>query len=620
MVVESARGKHSYWLLEPGEARESFSKAQAALAGHFQTDPTVKDLPRVMRVPGFLHQKNPASPFLVRIVETRPVKYTIAQVLAAFPGGISAANEARECGDARPGENRQGTNDLAVRRAQAYLAKIAGAIQGEGGDNDTYVVACVLVRDFGLSVENALELLREWNAKCTPPWSESDLIEKLQNADKYASGTRGAKLSALAAEFRGTEDLCFVVPLSRCFARNARGEWDTNKPLDEKGAKGHLRSLRVREKNVGNIMALHLMPIAHSVDCSPGDPPLFDKDGSRVVNSYRAPRIIPAPGDFPRIKAMIEAVADGNQRAIDWLFNWFAAKYQNPGSRSMTAVVAQGSQGIGKTKLALIFADLLGAENTASISQADIESSFNGHFASKLFVIADEVANRDTLRDSSSILKKYVTDPRLMVNVKSVPQYEIQNRMSWWFTSNSDTPVKVEGRGDRRYTVLSALASRTPEYEAVLNSVHGPDGSFTPDFRSEMAAFAYALRVHDVDYELARKPLDNDARDALIEATRSSAEAFWAEVAEQGIKNVVAEHLVPGLDEHWDCGEAGVTVDAVYRAYERYCDAQGMKACRRSSLGTAMRVAFPEADRRRGAVGHMRPWMYVGLPTSPRQP
>jgi hypothetical protein len=367
-------------------------------------------------------------------------------------------------------------------------------------------------------------------------------------------------------------------------------------------------------------MAFDLMPIVHGMDCSPSDAPLFDRDGRRVVNSYRAPRIIPAPGEYPRIKSMIEAVADGDPRAAEWLINWFAAKYQNPGARSMTAVVAQGSQGIGKTKLALIFADLLGAENTASISQADIESPFNGHFATKLFVIADEVANRDTLRDSSSILKKYVTDPRLMVNVKNVPQYEIQNRMSWWFTSNSDTPVKVEGRGDRRYTVLSALAPRTPEYEAILNGIHGPDGNFTRDFRREMAAFAYALRTHDVDFALARKPLDNDARDALIEVTRSSAEAFWAEVAERGLMAVMAEHHASPFGERWDFREAGVTVEAVYGAYGRFCEAVGMKPCKRESLGSAMRIAFPGAERRRGSANGNRPWMYVGLPMQPRQP
>jgi len=57
---------------------------------------------------------------------------------------------------------------------------------------------------------------------------------------------------------------------------------------------------------------------------------------------------------------------------------------------------------VGKTKLGLILGALLGDENTASISQADLESQFNGHSVGKLFVIADEVANQDNIRDTAS--------------------------------------------------------------------------------------------------------------------------------------------------------------------------------------------------------------------------
>jgi hypothetical protein len=241
MVVQSAHGQHTYWLLEPGEPLTAFSSAQEALAGHFKTDPMVKDLPRVMRVPGFFHQKDPAHPFLVTVVDTKPVRYTIQQLLTAFPGGTAPANEPRVRGAAptvRP--EKKADRDFALRRARGYLSKIDGAVQGEHGDDATYTVACVLKRDFDLSFDDALTLFREWNEKCTPPWRECDLVEKLQNADRYANGTRGAKLNAAPADFRGTEDLCFVVPLSRYFARNARGEWDTSRPLDEKGAKGHL--------------------------------------------------------------------------------------------------------------------------------------------------------------------------------------------------------------------------------------------------------------------------------------------------------------------------------------------------------------------------------------------
>jgi hypothetical protein len=58
------------------------------------------------------------------------------------------------------------------------------AVQGQGGDHHTYRAACVLVRDFGLPFEGALDAFREWNAGCVPPWKDRDLVRKLRSASK----------------------------------------------------------------------------------------------------------------------------------------------------------------------------------------------------------------------------------------------------------------------------------------------------------------------------------------------------------------------------------------------------------------------------------------------------
>jgi hypothetical protein len=92
ILVKSRSGLHAYWRLRPGEPLDRFTPAQTALAGALGTDPAVKDLPRVMRVPGFLHQKDPAAPFLVRVVETSEVQYTVDEVLEGY--GASASQPA----------------------------------------------------------------------------------------------------------------------------------------------------------------------------------------------------------------------------------------------------------------------------------------------------------------------------------------------------------------------------------------------------------------------------------------------------------------------------------------------------------------------------------------------
>jgi hypothetical protein len=80
------------------------------------------------------------------------------------------------------------------KRAVAYIQKMGPAIQGQHGDDHTYKAACVLLVDFALPFDIALDEFRVWNAACQPPWPERDLITKLQGAAKYGRHALGGKL------------------------------------------------------------------------------------------------------------------------------------------------------------------------------------------------------------------------------------------------------------------------------------------------------------------------------------------------------------------------------------------------------------------------------------------
>jgi RepB DNA-primase from phage plasmid len=69
IVASSPERYHVYYLVEDAPLnKEHFNRTQLGLATLFGSDPNVLGLPRVMRLPGFLHQKNPAVPFTVRIL------------------------------------------------------------------------------------------------------------------------------------------------------------------------------------------------------------------------------------------------------------------------------------------------------------------------------------------------------------------------------------------------------------------------------------------------------------------------------------------------------------------------------------------------------------------------
>jgi hypothetical protein len=64
-------------------------------------------------------------------------------------------------------------------RAARYVAKIAGAVSGQGGHDFTYHVAATVWNGFALSESDTLDVLREWNPRCVPPWTEAELVHKV---------------------------------------------------------------------------------------------------------------------------------------------------------------------------------------------------------------------------------------------------------------------------------------------------------------------------------------------------------------------------------------------------------------------------------------------------------
>jgi hypothetical protein len=83
--------------------------------------------------------------------------------------------------------------DAILAAARHWLAEQRPAIEGQGGDAHTFLVACEL-RDRGVSEGTALALLVEgWNERCMPPWDAEELQAKVKNAYAYAQNPAGAK-------------------------------------------------------------------------------------------------------------------------------------------------------------------------------------------------------------------------------------------------------------------------------------------------------------------------------------------------------------------------------------------------------------------------------------------
>jgi hypothetical protein len=130
----------------------------------------------------------------------RPLPLCISACLGGAPIGID---------DHKADDSRGSSGSYSVGSLLAAAAK--PAIQGIGGDHQTYVVAATL-RDYGLSEEDAFDALigSGWNDRCEPPWEIEDLKVKVANAYAYAENPPGSKSPEV--QFNGVDVPPVIVP------------------------------------------------------------------------------------------------------------------------------------------------------------------------------------------------------------------------------------------------------------------------------------------------------------------------------------------------------------------------------------------------------------------------
>src|SRR4030095_10292561 len=71
---------------------------------------------------------------------------------------------------------------------RAYLRACAPAISGNRGHDQAFGVACGLIRNYGLSAEQAYPYFQEYNQLCDPPFNERELRHKLTDAERECCG------------------------------------------------------------------------------------------------------------------------------------------------------------------------------------------------------------------------------------------------------------------------------------------------------------------------------------------------------------------------------------------------------------------------------------------------
>jgi hypothetical protein len=146
IIVETSPGhRHLYWLVRDHwpadeQGRRDFDGVMERMVADYGSDKNAKDISRVLRVPGFLHRKNPDAPHLVRITTTSDKRYTRAELLAAFPpierkhtNGTGSGNAYTNYGSADIERVRDALSYIPADDRKVWL-EIGMALKHEFGD------------------------------------------------------------------------------------------------------------------------------------------------------------------------------------------------------------------------------------------------------------------------------------------------------------------------------------------------------------------------------------------------------------------------------------------------------------------------------------------------------
>jgi hypothetical protein len=187
---------HVFWRVM-GFEPEYVEALQHQLAHELDTDPAATPATQTTRLVGYSNHKYQPAHFVTIVYRYIDRVYTPTD----FPSVTRVIRNA-VITDTRPPTltrapwkpHRKARGIDPVERARRYLSRVPPAVAGQHGDVHTFRVCCRLVRGFALDEEQSLDVLSEWNGRCQPPWSESELRDKLVRARRYGREPIGGLL------------------------------------------------------------------------------------------------------------------------------------------------------------------------------------------------------------------------------------------------------------------------------------------------------------------------------------------------------------------------------------------------------------------------------------------
>jgi hypothetical protein len=296
---------------------------------------------------------------------------------------------------------------------------------------------------------------------------------------------------------------------------------------------------------------------AYRLVYAPGEP-RFTSDGN--LNTWIPSPITAAPGDLSLWHDYLDRIFKSDPTYREWFLAWLAYPIQHPSAKLHTAVVFWSeATATGKSMLGWIMSTIYGQTNFASIDEGTLHSSFNFWANGRQFIMGEEIKGAGAQKNADR-LKAMITQKTVWVNIKNRAQFELNDCINYYFTSNHPDAFYLDPN-DRRFFVHHLGAAR---YPATLFKE-----SFEPWFTHGGAA---AIRWELENIDLSKPIIGGDpysptpapfnpgaaapqtaAREAMVESNLSDADEWLDDLTDSPTAALSgAEWTLATADELWE--------------------------------------------------------------------
>jgi hypothetical protein len=635
MVIQSSPNKwHVYWLVDDEFSIESFKPIQKAIAYKFGTDSSINDLPRVMRLAGFNHNKSTPFPVCIIKLSADLPRYSSNEIIEGLGLDLEADIKAKKQlpSVAKLG-NYLGTNS--IKNTEPYLftnenavrflsaAKIAYPNILDEGEFTEWGFTCVNL--IALDGWLEIEAKRTFDAVChlATNAKTDDNDEKWESYKRqslsYASKPRRVASVFEKARENGwvdtaiTDALAAVQDKFALISLGGKVGIIDKQCLETTNIDGTAARLVVMSRMDGGLLVQRYLSSEYPQVDSKGTLSTFTHSKNttlysgvefnprstspNTLNLWVGATVIPKQGKCPLIHTLLlEVLCGGRQSEYQYLIKYLAHALQRPWEKPGVMVVLLGGQGIGKGTLAKILQKMWSATFLQTNRIKQVVGDFNGSLERAYIVFLDEALFVGD-RNSSDALKSLVTEPTISINEKHQPTRQIKSYHRFISATNSDH-FKATDRDDRRDFVLRVSEHRKGDY-AFWDALNAEieNGS--------VEAFTHELLAIDLTgFNVRAKPNTRE----LTEQKLQSLDKFprwWFDCLSQGA-------IFPRSDNGWPSFISSATLlskfteaDKAVRSYKQIID---------RDIVSFMSKVCPSAKREQGMEGIHRKRGYA-LPT-----